>query len=58
MGDARLVVSLLNALDERSSDIQYFYASRLSGEAAGGVEDVHFHPAEPRQLRVGLQWGM
>jgi hypothetical protein len=57
-GDGRLYLSLLNALNETSSDIQYFYTSRLGGEAAGGVGDVHFHPAEPRQLRVGLSWGM
>ena len=58
LGGARLSLSLLNVLDEESSDIQYFYASRLAGEVAGGVDDVHFHPAEPRQLRVGLSWGM
>jgi hypothetical protein len=58
LGGARLHVSLLNALDEESSDIQYYYTSRLAGEPAGGVDDVHFHPAEPRQLRMGLSWGM
>lgn len=55
---ARLAVSVLNVLDEESSDIQYYYASRLSGEPAGGVADLHFHPAEPRQVRVSLSWGM
>jgi hypothetical protein len=58
IGGARLALTLLNALDEESSDIQYFYESRLPGEPAGGVEDVHFHPAEPRQLRISLGWGM
>lgn len=58
LGNARVTLSLLNALDTRSSDIQYFYASQLAGEAAGGVEDVHFHPAEPREVRVSLSWGM
>ena len=58
LGDVRLGFSLLNVLDETSSDIQYFYESRLAGEPAGGVEDVHFHPAEPRQLRVRVSWGM
>ena len=57
-GSARLDVSILNLLDEEHSDIQYFYTSRLVGEPAGGVEDVHFHPAEPRQLRVSLSWGL
>ncbi len=54
----RLQVSVLNVFNARESDIQYYYASRLSGEPAEGVEDVHFHPAEPRQLRVSLGWGL
>ena len=54
----RVQLTLLNVLNERASDIQYFYNSRLPGEAAGGVGDVHFHPVEPRQLRVSLAWGM
>ena len=58
LGSARLDVSVLNLLDEEHSDVQYWFASRLAGEPAGGVEDVHFHPAEPRQLRVALSWGL
>ncbi len=54
----RLRLSVLNVLNERASDIQYFYNSRLPGEAANGVGDVHFHPVEPRQLRLSLEWGM
>jgi hypothetical protein len=49
---------VLNVFDEEDSDIQYFYASRLPGEPAEGVDDVHFHPAEPRELRVSLSWGL
>lgn len=52
----RLQVSALNLLNSRGRDIQYFYASRLAGEATGGIEDVHFHPVEPRQLRVSVRW--
>lgn len=52
----RMQVSMLNVFDNRADDIQYYYASRLQGEAADGVDDVHFHPAEPRQLRVSLGW--
>jgi hypothetical protein len=29
----------------RADDIQYFYTSRLSGEPASGVDDVHAHPS-------------
>lgn len=58
LAGVRLQVNMLNVLDRHASDIQYYYASRLPGEAPGGVEDVHFHPVEPRQLRVTLGWGL
>jgi hypothetical protein len=58
LGRARLSVAVFNALDEVHSDIQYVYASRLRNEPPAGVEDRHFHPAEPRALRVSLTWGM
>jgi len=57
LGGMRLQASVLNLLDTRASDIQYYYASRLPGEAATGSGDVHFHPVEPRQLRISLGWG-
>lgn len=50
----RLKVDLLNLFNSRSSDIDYFYASRLAGEPPGGVDDVHFHPVEPFMVRVAL----
>ncbi|MGE0621913.1 MAG: TonB-dependent receptor [Pseudomonadales bacterium] len=47
-----------NLLDSDDDDISYYYASRLEGEPAEGVEDVHFHPLEPRSIRasVTLHW--
>jgi hypothetical protein len=50
----RLTVALFNAFDEQANDITYYYESRLPGEVAP-VEDVHFHPVEPRSLRVTLE---
>ncbi|HEX2761142.1 MAG TPA: TonB-dependent receptor, partial [Rhizomicrobium sp.] len=47
-------LSIFNLFDTKASDIDYFYASRLPGEPAGGVDDVHTHPAEPRELRVSI----
>jgi outer membrane receptor protein involved in Fe transport len=44
-----------NLLDSDENDITYYYASRLPGEPAEGVEDVHFHPVEPRNFRVSLR---
>lgn len=55
LGRARLGVDLLNLLDSKDSDITYFYASRLSGEPASGVDDYHLHPVEPRQVRASLR---
>jgi len=51
-------VDAFNLLGEKASQIDYYYASRLPGEPAGGVEDIHFHPMEPRSFRVSLtkQW--
>jgi outer membrane receptor protein involved in Fe transport len=54
----RIQVSLLNLFNTRASDIQYYYASRLQGEPSEGVDDVHFHPVEPRQIRASLSWGL
>jgi outer membrane receptor protein involved in Fe transport len=44
-------LDILNLFNTDTNDITYFYASRLPGEPAGGVDDIHFHPAEPRQVR-------
>ena len=52
--DLRLGVEIFNLLDSEHSDIEYFYASRLLGEPAAGVDDIHFHPVEPRSARVTL----
>ena len=52
----RVTADLFNVLNASVSDIDYFYESRLKGEAAG-VEDIHFHPAVPRTLRVSLVVG-
>jgi outer membrane receptor protein involved in Fe transport len=47
-------LDILNLLDTRVSDIDYYYASQLPGEAAP-VNDIHSHPAEPRALRLALR---
>jgi hypothetical protein len=50
--DYRLEVDVFNLLDSEDYDIAYYYDSRLPGEPAGGVGDIHYHPVEPRQVRV------
>jgi outer membrane receptor protein involved in Fe transport len=51
--DVKLTVDVLNLLNRQVSDIDYFYQSRLAGEAVP-VNDIHTHPAEPRTMRVGV----
>ena len=45
-------MDVFNVFDAKVSDVDYYYASRLPGEPAGGVEDIHTHPAEPRSARM------
>ncbi len=55
IGAMRLGVEVFNLFDCRDADITYFYESRLPGEE-NGVEDRHFHPVEPRQVRASLRY--
>jgi TonB dependent receptor/TonB-dependent Receptor Plug Domain len=48
----RLTVEVFNLFNVKASDVDYYYISRLPGEPAAGVPDVHFHPAEPRSVRL------
>jgi TonB-dependent Receptor Plug Domain/TonB dependent receptor len=43
-----------NLLNTQGSQIDYYYTSRLPGEAAEGVADRHFHPIEPLAFRLTL----
>jgi outer membrane receptor protein involved in Fe transport len=49
-----IALGAYNIFDSRDNDITYFYESQLSGEAAP-VVDRHFHPVEPRTLRLTLE---
>ncbi|HEX9984199.1 MAG TPA: TonB-dependent receptor [Thermoanaerobaculia bacterium] len=50
----RLDVDVFNILDAQASDVDYFYTSRLPGEPAEGIDDLHFHPVENRAFRIGV----
>lgn len=52
--DLKLAFDVFNLFDRKASDIDYYYVSRLAGEPAAGIGDIHFHPVEPRSLRVTL----
>lgn len=55
IGSVELAADLLNVFNARDNEIEYFYASRLPGEPAEGIEDRHVRPIEPRQLRVSAK---
>ena len=42
---------VFNVLNQKASQVDYFYASQLRGETSG-VNDVHFHPLEPTSFRL------
>ncbi len=46
-----LRLDAFNLFNTKASQIDYWYASRLPGEPAVGVEDRHFHPVEPLAVR-------
>jgi outer membrane receptor protein involved in Fe transport len=52
----RLSLDVFNLFNKQASDIDYYYASRLPGEAQDGVGDRHFHPVEPRSARLTLSY--
>ena len=54
--NTRLRLDVFNIFNAKTSDITYYYASRLPGEPAAGVDDVHFHPGEKRSFRVSLSY--
>jgi outer membrane receptor protein involved in Fe transport len=49
----KVSVDIFNLLDRQASDIDYFYASQRKNETAP-VDDIHFHPVEPRNVRFSL----
>ena len=64
--DVELAVDVFNLFDSDDADISYFFGSCLPSDppalcGAGlaerpGVEDVHLHPVETRQVRATLTW--
>ncbi len=54
-GRYEIYVEMLNALNSHGKDVEYYYASRLPGEPADGVEDIHSRAVEPRMVRTGVK---
>jgi hypothetical protein len=51
-------LQVFNLLDRAVSDVDYYYTSRLPGEPAAGIADVHTHPQEPLSIRLVLSRGL
>lgn len=49
----KISAAVYNVFDSKDSDITYFYESQLANESEP-VEDIHFHPVEPRTVRLTL----
>ncbi len=54
--NTRVRLDVFNLLDTKTSDISYYYESRLPGESSAGVADTHFHPGEKRSFRASLSY--
>ncbi len=64
--DAKTSVNfdVFNLFNRKSNDIEYFYCSRVvpgdnpvtarCKDGQIGMDDIHFHPAEPRTVRLAL----
>ena len=46
-----VMATVFNLFDADDNDISYYYESQLPGESEP-VADIHFHPVEPRTVRV------
>jgi outer membrane receptor protein involved in Fe transport len=50
----RLHLDVFNLFDVEDSDVEYYYQSFIPAIDTGPVDDIHFHPVEPRQFRLTL----
>jgi outer membrane receptor protein involved in Fe transport len=55
-GRVEVFGELLNALNSRKKDIEYYYTSYLPAiDTDGPVDDIHSRPVEPRMVRAGVR---
>jgi len=47
-------LSIENLTNTQWREAQFFFTSRLRGEPAGGVDDIHFTPGTPRSFLGGV----
>ena len=54
-GQWKFNMDVLNLFDSNDQDIAYYYASRITSQAPA-IEDVHYHPIEPRTVRFEVKY--
>ena len=54
-GHWKFNMDILNLFDSNDQDIAYYYASRITSQAAA-IEDIHYHPIEPRTVRFEIKY--
>jgi hypothetical protein len=52
----RVVVAVDNLLDATWNDAQFASTSRLPGEPAEGIRELHFTPGSPRAIQVSIEY--
>ena len=52
--NVRLILDILNIFNAQVNDMEYYYATRLKGEPAAGINDFEIHPSEPLSVRLSL----
>ena len=52
--DVEAFLSVENLTNTRWRESQFFFTSRLPGEPAAGVSDIHFTPGHPRSFLGGI----
>lgn len=54
-GHWKFNMDILNLFDSNDQDIAYYYASKITSQAAA-IEDIHYHPIEPRTVRFEVKY--
>ena len=54
--DFEVFLSVENLTNTDWREAQLFFTSRLAGEPAAGVNDIHYTPGNPRSFTGGVAW--
>ena len=54
--DFEAFLSVENLTNTEWREAQFYFTSRLAGEPAQGVNDIHYTPGAPRSFLGGIAW--